>query len=126
MINITFDKESPIVTFEPEGELKESDFEMLPKILDPFIKIHNTLDGFVVLAKTFPPFEEFEACLGHLKFVKNQHKKVKRIALVTDSPVGNWEERLASHFVAATIRRFDYDKYDEAKAWVKSADSDRS
>ncbi len=123
MINITFDKEAPIVTFEPEGELHESDFEILPKILDPFIKIHKTLDGFVVLAKTFPPYDEFEACLAHMKFIKNQHKKVKRIALVTDSDVGDWEARLASHFVSAEIRRFAYDNYDEAKAWVKSGSS---
>ncbi len=124
MINITFDKESPIVTFEPEGELKESDFEILPKILDPFIKIHKRLDGFVVLAETFPPYEEFAACLGYLKFVKNQHKKVKRIALVTDSPIGEWKERLAEHFIAAEIRRFPYDAYEEAKRWVKASEND--
>lgn len=43
----------------------------------------------------------FAALSSHLKFVKDHHKKIARIVLVTDSVLGNFAELIASHFVQA-------------------------
>jgi hypothetical protein len=118
MISVTLDKEAAIVTLEPEGELKEEDFDTAVKIIDPFIKIHGKLTGMIIYTKEFPGWENLAAMLRHLKFIRNHHKKVKRLAFVTDSPIGDIAEAIGSHFVSAEIKRFPYDEKKAARAWI--------
>ena len=42
---------------------------------------------------------------AHLRFVRDHHKRVRKIAVVTDSKLGSVAEHLASHFVAAQIKQ---------------------
>lgn len=62
--------------------------------------------------------QSFAALASHLKFVKEHHKKIARIALVTDSMLGNLAEPIASHFVQAEIKVFPYQQFDMANNWV--------
>ncbi len=39
----------------------------------------------MICAKTFPGWESFGALVSHLRFVKIHHRKIARIAAVTDS-----------------------------------------
>lgn len=43
---------------------------------------------------------------AHFRFVRDHHKRVKKVAVVTDSALGSVAERLASHFVSAEIKQF--------------------
>jgi hypothetical protein len=43
---------------------------------------------------------------------------IKKVALVTDAALGNIGERLASHFVAATIRHFPAGQTEAARQWI--------
>jgi hypothetical protein len=52
--------------------------------------------------------------------VKDHHRKVTRVAFVTDSPVGSLAEKVGSHFVSAEIRLFGFNDFDAAKAWISS------
>ena len=54
----------------------------------------------------------------HFRFVRDHHKHIKKIGLVTDSALGNVAEHLASHFVAAEIRNFPSGELEAAKQWV--------
>ena len=40
------------------------------------------------------------------------------VAVVTDAALGNVAEKLGSHFVAATIRRFPADQVEAARHWI--------
>jgi hypothetical protein len=60
--------------------------------------------------------------LSHLSFVKDHHKKIKHIALVTNSPLGSLAENLASHFMSAKILSFKYSELDLAKSWIIESD----
>jgi hypothetical protein len=55
---------------------------------------------------------------AHLRFVRDHHKHIKKVGLVTDSALGKVAERLASHFVSAEIRHFPAARLEAAKQWV--------
>ena len=55
---------------------------------------------------------------AHFRFVRDHHKRIRKIGLVTDSALGNVAERLASHFVSAEIRHFSAGELEAAKQWV--------
>jgi hypothetical protein len=42
------------------------------------------------------------------------------VAVVTDAAVGDLAEKLASHFVAATIRHFPAGQREAARQWIRS------
>jgi len=121
MLNITFDKEYPIVTLEPEEKLSQMDFETAAKIIDPFIKIHGKLLGVIIETESFPGWKDFAALLEHLTFIKKHHKKVKRVAFVTDSVIGGAAEHITSHFVDAEVKHFPYGAHKEARNWILEA-----
>ena len=56
-----------------------------------------------------------------MHFVRDQHKKVKRLALVTDSHFAATAESLGKHFTSAEIRHFPYADDAIALDWLKSA-----
>jgi hypothetical protein len=55
---------------------------------------------------------------AHFRFVRDHHKRIGKVALVTDSALGNVAERLAAHFVAAEIRHFPAGERDQARQWI--------
>ena len=118
MLNMTLDREEAIVILEPHGALCKDDFDIAVKVIDPFIQKHGKLDGLIIYTESFPGWEDFAALSRHITFVKNHHQKIKRLAFVTNSPVGDFAETIASHFVNAEIRSFSFDQLDEAKAWI--------
>ena len=77
MLSITLDKEKAIVTLEPEGALRQEDFETAVKVIDPFIEARGKLSGVIIATESFPGWKDFAALTEHLKFIKNHHKKVK-------------------------------------------------
>jgi hypothetical protein len=53
-----------------------------------------------------------------MRFVKDHHKHIRKIALVTDSSLGNIAEHLISHFVSAEIKQFPASAVESAKEWI--------
>jgi hypothetical protein len=52
--------------------------------------------------------------------VRDHHRHIRRIGLVTDSAMGDVAPRLASHFVSAEIRHFPAGSLEAAKQWIAS------
>ncbi len=93
-----------------EFPLEKTDFEKAAEEIDPLIEETGKLKGLVIHAENFPGWDSFGALVSHLKFIKNHHREIGRIALVTDSPMGNLAEKLGSHFVAASenvVRQYE-------------------
>jgi hypothetical protein len=120
MLTIKIDEANHIAILEPQGPLSRTDFESAVKIIDPFIEKTGRLHGLMIHTKSFPGWDSFSALCSHLTFVKNHHKKVSRIALVTDSALGSFAEVVASHFVNAEIKVFSFPEMEEAKVWILS------
>lgn len=54
----------------------------------------------------------------HFRFVRDHQKHVKKIAVVTDSHLGDVAEHLTSHFVSAEVRHFPAGQVEQARQWV--------
>ena len=72
---------------------------------------------------SFPGWDSFGALSSHLRFVKDHHKKITRIAFSTDSGVGNFAEKIASHCVNAEIKVFSFEELEQAKKWAAGDDT---
>lgn len=118
MLIVKLDHEHGIALLEPTGALDEKDFQAASSEIDPLIESAGQLNGLIIHTKSFPGWDSFSALVSHFKFVKNYHQKVKRVALVTDSVIGSLFESLASHFVDAQLRLFEYDELEQAKLWT--------
>ncbi len=118
MIDFTLDPQTAVLTIRPQSALEKSDFTALAEAVDPQIDEHGDLAGLIIEAAHFPGWDGFGALVTHLRFVRDHHRHVKKVAVVTDSHLGDAAERIASHFVAADIKHFPAGDVDAAKAWI--------
>ena len=118
MIEHTFDTAQSILYVRPKSALGQDDFVELAKSVDPHIRETGNLTGLVIDAPTFPGWESLGAMAAHFRFVRDHQKHIKKIALVTDSALGNVAEHLASHFLSAEIRHFSAGEIEAAKQWI--------
>jgi len=118
MIEHTLDKDYSILHVKPHGPLEKVDFEQLAKTVDPFINETGGLAGLIIETPGFPGWKNFGAMVKHFKFVRDHHKKIRKVAVVTDSTLGDAAEHIASHFVSAKIKHFQSENLAEAKAWI--------
>lgn len=118
MIDFTLDPQTAVLTIRPKSALEKSDFTALAEAVDPQIDEHGDLAGLIIEAAHFPGWDGFGALVTHLRFVRDHHKHVKKVAVVTDSHLGDAAERIGSHFVAADIKHFPAGDVDAAKAWI--------
>ena len=122
MIEYTLDTANSILYVRPRSSLEQSDFVQLAKAVDPYIEETGDLAGLIIDAPTFPGWESLGAMVAHVRFVRDHHKHIKKIGLVTDSALGNVAEHLASHFVSAEIRHFSAGQLETATQWVMNRD----
>lgn len=118
MIEHTLDTANSILYLRPKSALEKDDFAQLAKTVDPHIEKTGDLAGVIIEAPKFPGWEGLGAMAAHFRFVRDHHKRIRKIGLVTDSAMGNVAERLASHFVSAQIRHFPAGELEAAKQWV--------
>jgi SpoIIAA-like len=118
MIDSTLDTAHSILVLHPRSALAADDFANLAKTVDPFLEKTGALAGIVIETPSFPGWEGLGAMAAHIRFVRDHHRRVKKVAVVTDSALGKVAEKLASHFVAAEIRQFPAGQMDAAKQWI--------
>jgi hypothetical protein len=124
MLTVEIDEANGIAILKPDGPLSKNDFESAAKVIDPYIEETNQLNGLIIYTKSFPGWDSFAALTSHLRFVKEHHKKIPRVAFSTDSVVGDFAEVIASHFVNAEIKLFSYQDLEQARKWA-AGDADR-
>lgn len=117
-LGVDLDSQTGVLVIEPEGSLRREDFEKVSATVDPWLAEHGKLSGLIVHARRFPGWESLGALVRHIQFVGEHHKKIRRVALVSDSKVLNVARKVADHFVAAEVRQFGYHELEDAKNWV--------
>lgn len=118
MIEYDLDKEHSVLEVRPKSALDKADFAELAAAVDPHIEAHGDLAGLILNAPSFPGWDSFGAMVTHLRFVRDHQKHVKKIAVVTDSHLGDVAEHLTSHFVSAEVRHFPAGQVEQARQWV--------
>ncbi len=107
-----------VLVLQPQGELEAADFERLGAEVDPFIEKAGALNGLMIVAEHFPGWDDFAALTSHIRFVREHHSKIRRVALVTADRLVSAVPRMASRFVDAEVRAFPMDGRDEALLWL--------
>lgn len=120
MLNYELNRVDSILILKPTGPLESTDFEKLAREVDPYIIEKGALNGLMIYTKSFPGWDNFAAFLSHIKFVKNHHQKIKKIAAVTGSGFLSIMPQVAKHFIQAEVRHFDYDDKETALDWLKA------
>ncbi len=120
MLNYELNRADDILILEPLGPLQSTDFEKLVQEVDPYILEKGKLNGLMIYSKSFPGWDDFAAFLSHMKFVKNHHRKIKKIAAVTDSGFISIMPQMVNHFIQAEVKHFDFDDKDAALNWLKA------
>ncbi len=118
MIEHTLDKTAAILHLRPKSSLEAADFEQLAKEVDPFIAGTGDLAGLIIETPGFPGWSSFGAFIAHMRFVKDHQRHIKKIALVTDSALGNIAEHLVAHFITAEIKQFPASEVNAAQQWI--------
>jgi hypothetical protein len=120
MITARLDKENGILHVRPSGPLEQADFDKLSGLADPYIARKGKLAGLIVEIEKFPGWKNLTGVLQHFRFVRSHHRKIRRVALVTDARVGKIAEKVARHFIAAEVKRFPAGQGQEARKWLAS------
>jgi hypothetical protein len=118
MIDYDVDTAHSVVLVRPRSRLDTDDFVELAKAVDLQIEANGDLTGVIIDAPSFPGWEDFGSMVSHFRFVRDHQKHVKRVAVVTDSALGNVAEHLASHFVSAEIKQFPGGQTEAARQWI--------
>src|SRR5262245_43467157 len=118
VIEYSLDTAHSILHVRPTSALEAEDFVRLARAVDPHIEATGKLAGLIVEVTAFPGWESLGAMVAHFRFVRDHHRRVARIAVVTDSALGDVAERLASHFVSAEIRHFPAGEIEAARQWI--------
>ena len=118
MIEHKLDEVHSILYVRPRSKLEQADFEQLAATVKPHIEERGALAGLIIEVAAFPGWDSLGAMASHFRFVRDHHKHIKKVGVVSDSPVGTVAESLASHFVAAEIRHFPAGELETARRWV--------
>lgn len=114
--------ETGVLVVDVSQALRSQDIDAIALTADTWIEAHGKLNGLVIHARRFPGWENLGALMKHLRFVRDHHRKVARIALTADSAIANIAPSIAEHFVKAEVKAFRYDELDRAIEWAGATD----
>jgi hypothetical protein len=114
-------RDEGILIIRPRGPLQAADFTSLAAIVDPYIEAHGGLRGIIIEASSFPGWDSFAALISHIRFVRDHHRLIGKIAAVSDSAVLSIAPQLARHFVKAEVRHFSVTDRQAALSRLKTS-----
>ncbi|MFD9813380.1 STAS/SEC14 domain-containing protein [Streptomyces sp. NPDC059080] len=90
---------SEVLVVEVEQPLRAQDFDVLALTVDTWLGTHTELAGVVIHVREFPGWENIGGLIRHVRFIRDHHRNVRKIALAADSKVAALVPQLANHFV---------------------------
>jgi hypothetical protein len=111
--------ERGVLVVEPHGRLRAEDFDALDAAADGWIEsADGSLRGLVVHARQFPGWDNLGSLLRHVRFVRDHHRKIRRVALAVDGAAAQIVPALIDHFVQAELKQFGADDLEPAIVWA--------
>ena len=120
MIKFELLKDAGVLLVEPKSALSTDDFREISRVIDPYIRESGKLTGLLIEAPSFPGWDSFGALIDHMKFVYDHHRKIDRVAAVTDSAFLTIAPKIAEHFAHPEIKVFGSGEKDRALAWLQA------
>jgi hypothetical protein len=125
MLNYDLREDDEILVLHPEGSLEAADFTTLANQVDSYLQRHGKLRGILIRAKSFPGWKDFNALLAHMKFVREHHHRIEKIAVVADGAFANIMPNFANLFIHAKVQHFEFARENAAWDWLTRSGSDR-
>jgi hypothetical protein len=110
-----------VLVVEPSQALGPEDFDAIADTVDPWLEREGRLRGIVVHARKFPGWQNIGGFFRHLRFIRDHHRHIGRIAVAVDGVLADAGPGLADYFVEAEIKHFGYDRLDDAIRWAGGA-----
>lgn len=109
-----------ILILEPSAPLEADVFVDLACEIDPYVAEHDTLSGVMIHEQGFPGWVNLEAMCAHMRFIENDHQKIQRLAVVSDSSLLTELPKLASHLLQSEVKHFSESSYEDSLQWFRS------
>jgi hypothetical protein len=119
MVDFELLREDGILVIRPQSSLEAADFQRIAEEVDPYIEANGKLRGVMIDAESFPGWKDFAALVAHLRFVRDHHRRIEKIAAVSDSGFLKIAPKIAGHFVQADVRHFSHSQRNEALQWLR-------
>ena len=108
-----------VLVVEPHGPLRAEDFDALETAVDTWIESSDgALRGIVVHAREFPGWENLGSLVRHVRFVREHHRKIRRVALAVNGTLAQLAPAFVDHFVDAELKQFGADDLEPAIVWA--------
>ncbi len=120
MVKFELLKDAGVLLVEPKSALSAGDFHEISRVIDPYIHEKGKLTGLLIELSSFPGWDSFGALIEHMKFVHDHHRKIDRVAAVTDNAFLKIAPKIAEHFAHPEIKVFGSGEKDSALAWLQT------
>jgi hypothetical protein len=121
MIQHEMHNDQGILIVKPLRPLAEEDFAAIARDADGYIESHGALNGLMICTEKFPGWKNAQGLCSHLRFVRGHHKKIKKVAFVSDSRFFKIASQLASWFVQPKVKQFGFRHEKNALNWIGSS-----
>ena len=121
MVEHEFLADRRVLIVRPTDSLTEADFETLSAEVDKHFEEEAGVVGLLIDAPSFPGWEDFTGFLAHVRFVREHHRQLQRVAVVSDSRLLSLMPILGNMFVHADLEKFPAGQVDEALTWIRAA-----
>jgi hypothetical protein len=118
MIQHHLDPATSILLVKPQSALDKNDFVEMARGRRPADRGPRRPRRADHRGAALSRLGQFRRARQHMRFIRDHEKHVKKIAVVTDSHLGDVAEHLTSHFVSAQIKHFPAGEVDQARAWI--------
>ena len=120
MITSELLEDKGVLILSPETALSTDDIRSLARTVDGYILEKGKLIGVMIEAPSFPGWDSAEALIEHFRFVREHHRKIDRIAAVTDSKVVKTAIGFAELVVHPEFRIFGKGERERALNWLET------
>ena len=118
MVEFELLRDAGVLIIAPKKALTREDFRAISSTVDPYISENGKLTGLLLEAPSFPGWDSLAAVIEHMRFVRDHHRKIERVAVVTDSTILTWAPKIAEHFAHPEFKVFKSGDRAAALAWL--------
>ena len=118
MIQLELRSDKGVLIVKPLGPLAVEDFAAIARDADGYIESHGALNGLMICSEKFRGWKNMQGLWSHLRFVRDHHKKIKKVAFVSNSKIPELIINIAKYFVNPEARYFKYNQEGSAMNWI--------
>jgi hypothetical protein len=107
-----------VLIVEPAGALFEEDLFDLGQCIGEYIDEREAIPSLVLHATRFHGWKDLSALMHHLRLVRDHHRLIPKVAIVSDGAAMSMVPKLANQFVVTKLQHFSEQRLEEAKSWA--------